>query len=287
MAFEIDPHNDGEGSVAPGGHSGPSETGALPATSTSSGSGVQSVDRAVTVLELLSHTGGLFVGEMAEAMGVHKSTASRLLSALEKRGMVQQGDERGKYQLGFGILRLAAAIPGRLSLVQEARPVLQALASEFGETANLAVLRSNVAVNVDQAMGPSAVATHDWIGNLTPVHATASGKIFLAFLQQDERDKLLESTGMPAETTKTITSRTVLDQQLDRILDTGYSTVYEELEVGLNAIAVPVWDYRGDVIGSISISGPAFRFRPGEIQELADDVVLAGKRVSAHLGYAG
>lgn len=275
MAFETGIQADKETSAGPGGRSAPT------------GNGVQSVDRAVTVLETLSGTGGSFVGDIAEAMGVHKSTASRLLSALEKRGLVQQADERGKYQLGFGILRLAAAIPGRLSLVQEARPVLQALAGEFGETANLAVLRSHVAVNVDQAMGPSAVATHDWIGNLTPVHATASGKIFLAYLESEARDKLLSATGMPEETSKTITSRAVLDKQLARIVETGYSTVYEELEIGLHAIAVPVWDYRGDVIGSISISGPAFRFHPEESPDLAQELIRAGEQVSAHLGYAG
>lgn len=275
MALETGIPADNETGSGPGGQNAPT------------GNGVQSVDRALTVLETLSSTGGSFVGELAEAIGVHKSTASRLLSALEKRGMVQQGDERGKYQLGFGILRLAAAIPGRLSLVQEARPVLQALAGEFGETANLAVLRSNVAVNVDQAMGPSAVATHDWIGNLTPVHATASGKIFLAYLEPDGRDKLLAATGLPAETPKTITTRSVLDKQLARIVEAGYSTVYEELEIGLNAIAVPVWDYRGDVIGSISISGPAFRFHPEDSPDLAHELVRAGEQVSAHLGYAG
>lgn len=259
----------------------------FPEQGSASSGGVQSVDRAVTVLEILSRTGASFVGELAEAMGVHKSTASRLLSALEKRGLVQQADERGKYILGFGILRLAAAIPGRLSLVQEARPILQALADEFGETANLAVLRSNVAVNVDQAMGPSAVATHDWIGNLTPLHATASGKVFLAHLDTEGREKALKATGQPRQTKKTITSREALDQQLARILEAGYATVYEELEIGLNAIAVPIWDYRGEVVGSISISGPAFRFRSEEVDALSDELVHAGNQVSAHLGYTG
>lgn len=250
-----------------------------------SGTGVQSVDRAVTVLEILARTGGSGVSEIAETMGVHKSTASRLLSSLDRRGMVQPHVDRGKYQLGFGILRLAAAIPGRLSLVQEARPVLEMLAEEFGETANLAVLRSNYAVNVDQAMGPSAVATHDWIGNLTPVHATASGKIFLAHLEPDERAKLLEATGLPAETENTITDRNELDQHLADIATAGYSTVYAELEIGLNAAAVPIRDYRGDVIGSISISGPAFRFDPGEVRGLSSALIRAGAQVSNHLGY--
>lgn len=247
--------------------------------------GVQSVDRAITVLEILARTGGSGVSEIAETMGVHKSTASRLLNALDQRGLIQPHLDRGKYQLGFGILRLAAAIPGKLSLVQEARPMLQVLADEFGETTNLAVLRSNFAVNVDQAMGPSSVATHDWIGNLTPVHATASGKVFLAHLEPAERGKLLAATGLPTETPNTITDRDELEKHLADIVATGYSTVYEELEIGLNAVAVPIRDYRGDVIGSISISGPAFRFDPEEVPGLPGGLIRAGEQVSNHLGY--
>ena len=123
-------------------------------------------------------------------MGIHKSTVSRLLGSLVSREMVHQNNERGKYQLGFGILRLASSIPGRLSLVREARPVLENLADEYKETVNLAVLRSNYAVNVDQAMGPSTLATYDWVGSLTPLHATSSGKILLAALPVDERNQI-------------------------------------------------------------------------------------------------
>ena len=120
--------------------------------------GVQSVERALAVLEILAREGQAGVSEIAEEMGIHKSTVSRLMGSLVSRDMVQQNSDRGKYQLGFGILRLASVIPGRLSLVHEARPVLEGLAAEFKETVNLAVLRSNYAVNVDQAMGPSTPA---------------------------------------------------------------------------------------------------------------------------------
>src|SRR5687768_10427481 len=95
--------------------------------------GVQSVDRAIAVLEILRRRGGAGVSEIADEMGVHKSTASRLLASLLQGGMVQQNSERGKYHLGFGILRLANSIPGRLSLVQEARPLLDALAEQYKE----------------------------------------------------------------------------------------------------------------------------------------------------------
>ena len=98
--------------------------------------GVQSVDRALAVLEILARDGHAGVSDIAEEMGIHKSTVSRLLGSLVSREMVHQNSERGKYQLGFGILRLASSIPGRLSLVREARPVLEALADQFKETVN-------------------------------------------------------------------------------------------------------------------------------------------------------
>ena len=142
--------------------------------------GVQSVDRAISVLEILARRGSAGVSEVAEEIGVHKSTAFRLLGALEDRGLVEQASDRGKYQLGFGILRLASAIPRRLDLVRQGRPVLDELATAFGETVNLAVIRSHYAVNVDQAVGSAAVAAQNWVGQLTPLHATSSGKVLLA-----------------------------------------------------------------------------------------------------------
>src|SRR6476469_9911027 len=185
--------------------------------------GVQSVDRALAVLEILARDGHAGVSVSAEEMGIHKSTVSRLMGSLVTREMVHQNSERGKYQLGFGILRLASSIPGRLSLVREARPVLESLADEFKETVNLAVLRSNYAVNVDQAMGPSTLATYDWVGSLTPLHATSSGKVLLAALSADERDRILKETGLSARTARTITSRTELDKQLIDAAHDGYA----------------------------------------------------------------
>lgn len=246
---------------------------------------VQSVDRAITVLEILSRTGGAGVSEVAEEMGVHKSTASRLLASLDHRGMVQQNHERGKYQLGFSILRLASSIPGQLSLVREARPYLEGLAEKHKETVNLAILRSNHAVNVDQAMGPSTLATYDWIGNVTPLHATSSGKVLLAALSSEQRDKILKETRLLPKTAKTITSRQELEKQLLEVAKVGFGTVYEEFEIGLSAIAAPIRDHLGMVMGAISISGPSFRFNPEEMPDLVDDLKQAGLAISRKMGY--
>lgn len=252
----------------------------------SAAGGIQSVDRAVTVLEILAQEGSVGVSRVAGAMGVHKSTASRLLTALVARDLVQQDHDRGKYRLGFGIMRLAASIPGQLNIVQEADPVLEELADRCEETVNLAVLRSEFAVNVHQVRGPSAVAYQNWIGNLTPLHATSSGKVLLAALPTEERERILALTGLPQRTSRTVTERPSLEDQLLQVARDGVAFSYEELEIGLNAVAAPVFDHLGTVAAAVSISAPAFRFTPHERPDLVEDLRDAGLKISRRIGFA-
>ncbi|MGY4542557.1 DNA-binding IclR family transcriptional regulator [Arthrobacter sp. UYNi723] len=249
------------------------------------GGNLQSVDRAITVLKILARSGSAGVTEVAEEMGVHKSTISRLLRVLEVQGMAQNSG-RGKYQLGLGILHLANSIPMRLNLTREARPVLEALAARFRETVNLAVLSLNHVVNIDEAFGPSTLATtQDWLGRLTPIHATSSGKVFLASLSPAHRSRVLTDLGMPAITKQTITSRQELEAQLLAVAKSGYATVRGELEDGLNGIAVPIPGDHGTVIGTVSISGPSFRFEPEKLPGLIEELKQAGLKISESMGY--
>jgi DNA-binding IclR family transcriptional regulator len=247
--------------------------------------GVQSVDRAISVLEILARRGGAGVSEVAADIGVHKSTAFRLLSALEERGLAEQAQDRGKYQLGFGILRLASAIPGRLDLVRQGRPVLDELAAQFGETVNLAVLRSHYAVNLDQARGTAAVAAQNWVGQLTPLHATSSGKVLLAHLSEDQRRQTLDVAGLARFTERTITSRKVLDTELADARENGFATTFEEYEDGLNAVAAPVLDHTGVVVGAVSVSGPAYRLDRERIAGLIADLLIGANRISDRMGH--
>src|SRR6476660_5578289 len=249
--------------------------------------GVQSVDRALAVLEILARDGHAGVSDIAEEMGIHKSTVSRLLGSLVSREMVHQNSERGKYQLGFGILGLASSIPGRLSLVHEARSILENLADEYKETVNLAVLRSNYAVNVDQAMGPSTLATYDWVGSLTPLHATSSGKVLLAALSTDERNQIYKKVGLTSRTSRTVTDRSALENELLSVARDGYAMVHEEFEIGLTAVAAPVYNHVGTVIAAVSISGPSCRCDPENTPGLIEGLRDAGLRISAKMGYTG
>ncbi len=141
----------------------------------------QSVDRALTILEVLARHGELGVTDIADGLGVHKSTAFRLVNALEQHRLVEQIGERGKYRLGFGLVRLAGATTARMSLAEESRPFCRRLATEFNETVNIAVLDADAAVNITQDQGSAAVTVQNWIGKPTPLHATSSGEVLLAW----------------------------------------------------------------------------------------------------------
>jgi DNA-binding IclR family transcriptional regulator len=248
------------------------------------GSAVQSVDRAVSVLEILARLGEAGVTEIAEELDVHKSTAFRLLGVLENRGLVAQAKDRGKYYLGAAVLRLAGAAAVRLDISQEGVPVCRELADELGETVNIAVLDDDAAVNIMQARGTASVTAQNWLGRRTPLHATSSGKVLLAHMPPTLREGLLART-LPRFTERTITGTTVLRAELEAVIEQGYGVTIEELELGLAAVAAPIRAHDGKVIGAISVSGPVYRLNSDRLPELAKRTVAAGAELSRRMGY--
>ncbi|MGH3656785.1 MAG: IclR family transcriptional regulator [Micromonosporaceae bacterium] len=252
---------------------------------TADASPVQSVDRAVTVLEILAREGEAGVTEIAKEIGVHKSTAFRLVAALEARDLVEQNAERGKYRLGVGIVRLAGATAARLDLVQESRPVCRALATETGETVNIVVVSDRAALYLDQVAGSSALQPHNWVGQRLPLHATSNGKALLAFRTGDERLSELLPTPLKRYTDHTVTSLRALDAELQEVRRRGYAVAADELEIGLTAIGAPVRNAAGDCVASLSASGPSFRLDADRVAEVAHAVRLAAAEVSRRLGW--
>ncbi|MDH6125490.1 IclR family transcriptional regulator [Kitasatospora sp. GP82] len=247
---------------------------------------VQSVDRAVTILELLAARGEAGVTEIAAELGVHKSTAFRLVATLEVRGLVEQPGERGKYRLGLGLVRLAGAATARLDLSQQSRPICERLAVDVAETINVAILDSDAAVNIDQVLGPSAVTTHNWVGQRTALHATSSGKVLLAHLPEAALERRLAEP-LTAYTRRTITDPRKLREQLGKVRADGFACTVEELETGLNAVAAPLFAYHGQVVAAVSASGPSYRLTERRIPEVAAVVRAAAEEISARLGYVG
>lgn len=245
---------------------------------------VQSVDRAISVLEILASAGEAGVTEIAGELGVHKSTAFRLVASLEQRGLVEQHVDRGKYRLGVGILRLAGATTARLDLVQESRALCRALALATGETVNLTVLSDGAALYVDQIAGSSALQPHNWVGQRIPLHATSNGKVLLSAMSDPEATRIV-GRNPRTFTEHTVRGTSELLRQLADVRDTGYAVAVDELEVGLTAVAAPVHNANGDVVASVSVSGPSFRLQGEQLTSATKATVDTAQEVSRRLGH--
>ncbi|HEX6352942.1 IclR family transcriptional regulator [Actinophytocola sp.] len=247
--------------------------------------GVQSVDRAMAILDMLARQGEVGVTEIAHGLDVHKSTAFRLVEALEAWQLVEQVSERGKYRLGFGIVRLAGATTARLDLSRESRVVCERLAAELDETVNVAIVDQGQATNVMQVYGSAAVTARNWIGQRTPMHATSSGKVLLAW-SADEEGELALGELIPF-TPNTRTDRAKLADELAEVRERGWACTVEELEVGLNAVAAPIRAADGGVVAALSVSGPAYRVEPASYSAIAEKVVTGADEISFRIGYLG
>jgi len=225
--------------------------------------GTQAIDRAAELLVRVVESGRpLAVGELATHTGLPKSTTSRLVGALERRGLVQRSTDRGALSPGPVLLRFAHRGGGQ-SLVELAAPVLERLAAETRETINVAVPGPLGAEHLDQRDSEHFVGVTNWVGRRVPHHVAANGKVFIAF----------GAAPIPAElerfTPRTITSRAALETELQRVRTVGYATAVDELELGLAAVAAPVRDAEGAVVAALSISGPTSRLTAERIDRLA------------------
>ena len=165
-----------------------------------------------------------------------------------------------------------------------ARPVCEHLARAVGETVTLEVLDDDQIVPIEQATGSTSVVSVNWLGRRTPVHCTASGKVILAFAQVAVRERLL-ARPLERMTPHTIVDRRELEGQLGAALEAGLARTFQELEMGLNAVAAPVFSAYGQVVAAIDVSGPAHRLREGDRPELVDLTREAAADLSRRLGY--
>jgi len=245
---------------------------------------VQSLDRALEILRLLGSEPEMRVTDLARRLEVHKSTVFRLLSTLQEHGLVEQNPTTEKYRLGYGLVRLAGAVVAELDLARASRSVLQELATRTGETVNLAILQGEQVVNIDQIAAPNLVVNVNWVGKQTPLHATSNGKVLLAYLTEDERRRLLDRS-LPRLTPRTITDPRILEKQLHRVLTDGYAFTLEELELGLNAVAAPVYAADGRVQAAVSVAGPSYRVTPQRLSDLGEMTKDAAAAISRRMGY--
>jgi DNA-binding IclR family transcriptional regulator len=238
----------------------------------------------LSALELVADAGELGVTELGRRLGVHKATASRLAATLAERGLLERDPQTDRYRLGFGLVRLAGAAMARLDLVSSARATLDDLAERTHETVTIGVLSHDDVVSVDQVTGTRSIVSVSWVGKRTPLHTTSTGKVFLAFMGNEERERRLADP-LEAATPRSVTSPETMRMQLAEIRRRGYAQTLEELEVGLNAVAAPVRQGDGTVIAALSVSGPSFRLRPVDLPRIGQQTIEAADAVSRRLGY--
>jgi DNA-binding IclR family transcriptional regulator len=197
--------------------------------------------------------------------------------------LVEQDDETGKYRLGLVVIRLAERAERTLDLRGIATPELERLARLTHETTGIGILDGDSLLTVAQADGPNLIAVGDWTGRSTPLHCVASGKVLMSALA--ERDVLrIVRRGLVSYTERSIIELEPLLEELARIRRRGYATAIGEYELGLNAVAAPIHDARGNVIAAVDVWGPAFRLTPRRIPELAAQAREAAAAISVRLG---
>jgi len=217
---------------------------------------VASVGRALTVLdELRDSEHGLGVNEVARRIDVNPSTASRLLSTLESAGLVQRDDPQGPYRLGLAIVTLANRVLARLDLQALARPVLVELMELTGETSTLSLPSAREAITVDSAPSRNSVVSMARLGQPSVAHATAVGKVMLAF----GGGPLPRERDLVALTDRTITDRARLASEVATVRERGYGTVFGERDADVNAIAAPVFGRSGALAAVLGLQGPSSR----------------------------
>ncbi|WP_068676445.1 IclR family transcriptional regulator [Oceanobacillus sp. Castelsardo] len=224
------------------------------------------------------------VSELAEELGLAKSTVSRLLSTLATEGFVIKDERTRDYRLGLSVLTLGGIVTNNLEIHKEAAPVLNRLVSDTGETAHLSILDDleTIYIHKEECHHPVRILTH--IGRRNPAYCTGSGKVLLAFSDTDILERVIDK-GLVSYTDNSITDPIQLRKEMEMIQKQGYAVSTEELTIGTRSVAAPIRDYTGKVVSSIAVVGPIQRMKNGKIPDIANKVVNAAKDASERLGY--
>jgi IclR family KDG regulon transcriptional repressor len=247
---------------------------------------IRAVERALDVLLCFSRqTPELTMTQIAEQVGIHKSTTHRLLATLEKRRFVERDPVTGVYHLGIRLLQMAYLTLEQNDLRRIASPFLHRLWEQHQETIHLAVLDDVDVVFVDVIESQQRVKLAAAIGQRLPACATASGKAILALLPDVAVHKILQR-GMPPYTPRTLCSPEALFGDLRVVRERGFALDEQELEEGINAVAAAILDSNGQPMAAVAIAGPAYRLPRELLLEFGPSVLAAARDITRELGLA-
>lgn len=246
--------------------------------------GTQSALRAVRILKAFREAPELTLSELSRVAALNKTTAYRLLTALQSEGMVARSADGERYRVGPELLALGSRSLGAPHLRLAARAELEALAQASQETVTLEILAGREVLILEEIMGRYVVGAMASAGTRWPAHATSTGKVLLAHLSKARRKELL-ARSLAAPTPRTVTDADALERELARVRARGFALSQEELESGFVAVGAPVRAASGEVVAAVSAGGPKARLSAERIAELTALVPAAAARISSRLGW--
>ncbi len=245
---------------------------------------LSSVAAAMRVLKAFSdHEPELGIAALAAKLGMAKSTVHRLAATLLDAGMLDQNDENGKYRLGLTVFELGSLARRRMDIYNEARNVLRDLRAATGESVNLAIMRDDCLIYLNSLESAGAVKIRSHMGLRLPAHCAAEGKVLLAFAAPEDAARVAYA-GLAALTPNTITEPEALLSELRVVRERGYATDYEESELGLRAIAAPVFSGAQTISAAIGIAGPLQRLNKRTLLGFLPALIEAADGISQRLG---
>ena len=261
----------------------------MPTMPTREGAGaprrVQAVDRALDVLDCMGAVGRpLGVSDIARRTGHSKATVHHVLTTLLSRRYVMQDPYTSLYRLGWALYELGSSVVRDVEFTKAARPFLDLLAAETGESILLGILDDDAVLYLDRGESPSGLPMVANAGRRGALHATASGKVLLAFASDAQLVERVLSKPLPKLTRSTVTDPAALRRQLATIRQRGYATCRQEREVGLCSIAVPLRNYTGMVVGSLALASPATRLTNASTPRYLKSLRAAAHEIEAHIG---
>ncbi|MEI7804256.1 MAG: IclR family transcriptional regulator [Hyphomicrobiales bacterium] len=247
--------------------------------------GVQSIDRGFAILEEVARNrDGISLAELSKRVGLHNSTTFHLVRTMVSLGYIRQMKDNKRYRVGRPLFALAASTLDEIEMVSLATPVLEDLSQETGESSHFAVRMGDNVMVAARTSGLGAFQLNDRLGVVRPAHNTALGKVILASLKPDQLERYLSRAKLTAHTAKSITNPEKLRKEIEEVRRTGIAYDDGEFDPELRCVAVPVYNFTGQIAGSIGISGPIWRLSIQTLQGRARTVQMAADRLSAEFG---
>ena len=249
----------------------------------------QSSEKLLTIVERLSEQDEpVRLQDLSRLAGLNESTALRYLATLQKQGYVDQHPDTGRYALTYKICAVAANVSGRKNIRNISAPYLRSIAQIFSESVTIGEEHNMAVIYIETLNGPhQLLMTTRRVGNVSPLHCTAVGKLLLLEYTPRAIDNYVITKGLAAKTPATITNSEALMAELERTRARGYALDNEEYEPGARCVAAPIYDYTGKIVAGISVSGPVSRMTDEHIHQKLSYLLDAAHEISRRMGYNG